>query len=169
MKKILLAIYVLTRMTGFAQQIEFANMASIKPPDRMQKMQQKEVLNMTRQNLGKHPSLQNFLNSNSDYVYKVDDITIFIKTSPRQPSNKLNALKLTMQSIGPASIETVDGKRFVLGLDSTKKDVVLYRFFCVNSANTVQVAGVVTADLKDKEKAKAVIYELIKGIKFKVQ
>ncbi|GAA4104885.1 hypothetical protein GCM10022392_33140 [Mucilaginibacter panaciglaebae] len=71
-----------------------------------------------------------------------------------------------MQSIGPASIETVDGKRFALGLDSTKTDVILYRFFCVNSSNTVQVAGVFTANIKDKENAKAIIYDLIKGIKY---
>ncbi|GAA4092537.1 hypothetical protein GCM10022392_13550 [Mucilaginibacter panaciglaebae] len=135
----------------------------------MQKMQRSELLSITQQKLGKHPSLQSFFNNHPDDVYKVGNIMVLLNTIPRRPSSKLKAEKITMQSIGPASIETVDGKRFALGLDSTKKDVILYRFFCVNSSNTVQVAGVVTADIKDKEKAKAIIYDIIKGIKFKVQ
>jgi len=170
MKKIVIVLgFIILCFTGFAQQIEFANMAAITPPSRMQKLQQTEVKRITEQKLGKYPSLQNFLNSNSDNVYKAGDITILIKTTPKRPSDKLKAFKLGLQSIGPASIETVDGKNFALGLDSTKVDVVVYRFFCVNSSNTIQVAGLVTADLKDKDKAKSIIFELIKGIKFKVQ
>ena len=161
--------FIIHCFTAFAQQLEFANMASITPPDRMQKMQQKEVLNMTRQKLGKHRSLQNFLNNYSKDVYKVGDIVVLLNTIPRLRSYKLDAQKILLRSTGPASIETLDGKRVLIGLDSTKTDVVVYHFYCVNSSNTTQVGGLVQADIKDKEKAKAIIYDIVKGIKFKVQ
>ncbi|GAA4104932.1 hypothetical protein GCM10022392_33210 [Mucilaginibacter panaciglaebae] len=135
----------------------------------MKKMQQTEVLNLTRQKLGKHPSLQSFINNHSEDVYKVGDIVVLLNTIPRLRSYKLDAQKILLRSTGPASIETVDGKRVLIGLDTTKTDVVVYHFYCVNSSNTTQVGGLVTADIKDKEKAKAVIYDIVKGIKFKVQ
>jgi len=170
MKKIVIVLgFIIHCFTAFAQQLEFANMASITPPDRMQKMQQKEVLNMTRQKLGKHRSLQNFLNNYSKDVYKVGDIVVLLNTIPRLRSYKLDAQKILLRSTGPASIETLDGKRVLIGLDSTKTDVVVYHFYCVNSSNTTQVGGLVQADIKDKEKAKAIIYDIVKGIKFKVQ
>lgn len=102
-------------------------------------------------------------------MYSIDGIMILIKVVPRTPSFKLQDQKLTLQTLGPANIETLNGNKFLLGLDTTNTDVAIYHFFCVNASNTTQVSGLITADEKDKEKAKAIVYDLIKGIKFKVQ
>ncbi|GAA4104945.1 hypothetical protein [Mucilaginibacter panaciglaebae] len=153
----------------FGQQIEFANMASITPPGRMQKMQHSEVLNITHQKLGKHPSLQSFINDHPDNMYKVDNILVLVKTVPKSPSFKLETQRKLFQRSGSTSIETLGGKKFLITFDTTLNDIAVYHFFCVNSSNTTQVGGLVTADIKDKEKAKAVIYDIVKGIKFKVQ
>lgn len=169
MKIVTLIIALLFTVTCFGQQIEFSNMASVKASSKMQKMQREDVLSTTGQRLAKQSFLRNYLNNNSNNMYSIDGIMILIKVVPRTPSFKLQDQKLTLQTLGPANIETLNGNKFLLGLDTTNTDVAIYHFFCVNASNTTQVSGLITADEKDKEKAKAIVYDLIKGIKFKVQ
>jgi hypothetical protein len=173
MKRILiLVIYFLACSTiCMAQRIELNDAISISPAAKMKKLSKSEAL--ASDTFYKKSLVRSQMYHNPDNTYRIDDITVSLNSEKGKiDSNKLTDLKASYLYLSRtnkknwATIESVNNRNVLIKYFESD-DTAFFQFFTVNSSNTVIVVGQVEFNPGEQVKARVILDDLIKNIKFK--
>ncbi len=157
--------------TGMAQRIALSGSASIDPPKKFRKAQQSERSSLVTKRFGKTKFLAKSI-QDPEKVYIVDDVILYINsTDVTAKTDALKELKVafddTFQGVKDYSskIEKI-GAKDVFVIDQVSEGLKLYRFTTINSYKNVVVNGFIQYNPGDEAKARTILEDLIKGLKF---
>lgn len=176
-KLILLLTLTLYSLASIAQQIALSDKAIMEPPKKMRKLSKAEIGSVASQKFSKTRFLLDNIKNSPNQMYQIDDMVIFINTSESSQTTKpihgyLKKLKLATDNVHhsdksySSSIETIGGKNVFI-MNHIMEGINLYNFFTINKAEEFVVNGYVQYNAGDEVKARAVLEDVIKGIKFK--
>ena len=155
-----------------AQRIVLSGSATIDPPKKFHKAQKSEISSMVTKRFGKTKYLSKTIQFSADKVYLIDDIVVFINSeSMSRKPGFLKDRKLgfddTYQNDKSYSskIEAISGKD-VLIMDMILEGLKMFNFTTTNSSEDFVVTGFVQYNLGEENKARTVLEDLIKGLKF---
>lgn len=155
-----------------AQRIALSKSATIDPPKKLYKLQKSEIPSLVTKRFGKTKYLAKSIQDNSEKVYLIDDIVVLINPVPiTRQLGYLKALKYATDDTFQGNknysskIERIGGTDVFI-IDQVAEGLKLYRFFTVNSSENFVVTGLVQYKPGDEAKARTVLNDLIKGLKF---
>ncbi|HEY9534094.1 MAG TPA: hypothetical protein VIQ77_06135 [Mucilaginibacter sp.] len=154
-----------------AQRIVLSNIASIDAPVGMRKMDKSSVLGSSKLKFQARPDLQERINRHANNIYRIDDVLIELHVFNRMPEpGRAQSLRAMYAStFGPTTLENLDNKQIIITLDTLDHPADVYHFFCLNNDASIQAAGFVKFEPGDKDKARSILHDILKSMKFKVQ
>lgn len=173
MKKInMLTIGLMISISSFAQQISFNKLANVSLPKGVQKVDEAQSLSHSKR-LFKHTSMGALKTKN---LYTIGDISIALwdlsnpndKRSLEDIKNEtLGLLKLDKNIIvNSAVIKKINNTNFFIFNDQQNGDVNYYQFIS-EPRNNKTLNGLIEYKNSDKDKAKAILDDVLKSVKFK--
>jgi hypothetical protein len=175
-KLILLLVLTLNSLVSIAQQIALSDKAVMEPPKKMRKLSKAEIESVANQRFSKTRFLIDNIKNSPNQMYQIDDMVIFINTSESSQTKPIHGylkkLKLATDNVHhsdksySSSLEAV-GDKNVFIMNHIMEGINLYRFFTINKAEEFVVNGYVQYNAGDEVKARSVLEDVIKGIKFK--
>jgi len=169
---LLLFTLVIFSYSSKAQRIALSKTANVDLPKKMVSAQVKDAKSLITQRFSKTKSLSNLVATNLDKTYFVDNMVVMIKSAsiPSEPGF-LKTYQLAADETGltingySSKIEKIDGKD-VFVIDHISEGIKLYRFTTINSTEDQIVTGFVQHQAGDEIKARKLLEEVIKGLKF---
>lgn len=168
MKKIVsLAVVLFLSITCIGQRLNLSNVASIELPPKAIKLDTQKMSEYAHQKFSKRPDLQRLFDRHKNEIYKIDDILLQINAIKLQVAapDRANQLRMQLTHIGPTTLENIDDKQLVINFDYYE-GTMCYRFFYFNKPASVQAGGILQFNPADKDKARSILYNLIKRLKF---
>ncbi|MGY4383474.1 hypothetical protein ACVWYN_000493 [Pedobacter sp. UYP24] len=174
MKNIILFFtLIILSISCTAQRITLLDSVTLQLPKTMLKVSRENIPKLAAERFGKTKYIIRNILYNPGKVYTVDDIVVFINSAkmPKE-KGKLKVLKLGFDDNNEnnknysSKIETIDGKDVAI-INEITEGLNVFRFVTVNPAEDFCIIGFVQYNPKDYSKAKVVLEDIIKGLKYK--
>lgn len=169
-KSIVLIVALFFSVTCVGQRLNLSNVAYIELPGKMIRLDTQKVSEYSNRRFSKRPDLQRQFKRFKDETYKIENVLIQISAIKLQVAdlNRANQLRMQLTHIGPTTLESIDGKQLVISFDNYQ-GVMCYRYFYFNNSASIQAAGIVQFEPADRDKAKSILHDIIKRLKFNQQ
>ena len=155
-----------------AQKIVLSNTVSIEPPKKLLEADKNEISALVSKRFGKTKYLAKLIQNNPKKVYTIDDMVIFVNSDVvNNYPDFLKTYKMASDDVGlkikgySSKIENIGG-RDVFVTDEVSEGQKLYRFTTVNRNEDFVVTGFIQYLPGQESKARTVLEDLIKGLKF---
>ncbi|RYE54805.1 MAG: hypothetical protein EOP48_11520 [Sphingobacteriales bacterium] len=172
MKSLLLFAFITFSCSCMAQRVALSKSVSISVQKKLRKADAKELSSLVKNRLGKTKSLARAITSNQNNVFLGDDLIVLIKSIPIPKNPKiLTELKLALDNSAEglknytSKIENIDGREVYI-VDQVTEGTKVYRFKTVNHSSDILVNGFIQYNPGDELKARKVLEDIIKGLKF---
>jgi hypothetical protein len=170
-RALIIIIYCLAYTTlCIAQRIDLNDAISVSPTVKMTKLSKNEALSSNT--FYKKSLIRSQMYHNPDNTYRIDDITVSLNSEKGKidPNKLLNAKTFYLylskaNKKNWANIEIVNNRNVLIEYFEAD-DTAFFQFYTVNSSNTVIVAGQVEFNPGQQVKARGILDDLIKNVKF---
>jgi|GEM_PF-2469050 len=171
-KTILLTACLLYSITSIGQTIELQDVASVTPPSKkLIPISKDKIPEFAKEKFRGKMVPYDILN-NSDDVYAVDDILVRVRAFKGPANPDFTKAKKSFDILnngvkgGASSIETIDNKVVYIMWIPDEYLGTCY-FACINKHHNVTITGKLEFNAGDEAKARSVLEDIIKGLKFK--